>query len=146
MPQTDKQRFLEALDRFGPDMGRWPLGERGAGETLLASDAEARRQFALAERTAILVRHALHVEAPPHLASRIIAAAATRRERPAWRRWLGAFMPRRLATAGVCAAIALVACGALIGRVDEVDVDVDEDATAIVALLMPADLPPDEDR
>lgn len=136
MPDPDLQGFVEALDRFGPQLHRWPARARYDGDALLARSHQARRQLDLAERAHRLTGACLATDAPPLLASRILVYAASHDERPAWRRWLDTFVEGNLVALGAGAAVALLACGVLIGAVDGPAQD--EDAPAIVAFLASA--------
>jgi hypothetical protein len=46
------QTFQNGLDRWGSSLTNWPRREQRAARALLAADAEARRQWALAEQLA----------------------------------------------------------------------------------------------
>lgn len=53
------QTFQSGLDRWGSSLTNWPRREQDAARALLAADAEARRQLALAEQLA------RHLQQPP---------------------------------------------------------------------------------
>jgi hypothetical protein len=77
------QRFEEALDRYGPELERWPLAERAAAATLLVTDAAARAVHAEAKRLQGLLGSVVST-APlrPGAAERILAGIAARRAVP----------------------------------------------------------------
>ena len=77
------QRFEEALDRYGPELERWPLAERAAAATMLVTDAAARAVHAEAMRLqGILERIVSTAPLRPGAAERILAGIAARRAAP----------------------------------------------------------------
>lgn len=141
---TELGSFLDAIDRFGPDVRRWPDAPRRAARHLLGrGDAAAAQALARAERDEALLRSALAIEPPPLLAGRIVARVRERRRASAWTSWLAALLPGDPVRAGAVAAAALVAGGILMGVLQQAEPD--EETGAIVALLSPADLGADGD-
>jgi hypothetical protein len=77
------ERFEEALDRHGPELERWPQGERAAAATFLVTSAAARALHAEARRLqGLLAEVVATAPARPGAAQRILAGIAARRAAP----------------------------------------------------------------
>lgn len=74
----ERGQFQDAIDRFGPDLARWPVVDRCAAEALMAGDPEAIAMLAEACRLDALIRERPSVKAPHGLAARIVAAAVAK--------------------------------------------------------------------
>lgn len=105
-----KDRFEYLLDAYGADFARWPVAEREAGRSVLASDAKLAVVWAQAEALDDMIR--LPVLSPSaQLRDQIIASAASaghrarRVRRALWTLWSGAGVA---ATAVAGAALGMV--------------------------------------
>ena len=68
--------FLDHLDRYGPDLHRWPDEVRAPARTLLATSEQATTAMVDARRLASLLDALPDRPAAPYLASRIAARAS----------------------------------------------------------------------
>lgn len=82
----DDDTFEQSLDRFGPDLERWPDPQANAARTLLQCSASARKLLAEARALDAVLDDLLpFVEAPLGLRSRVLANLPTRET---WFEWL----------------------------------------------------------
>jgi hypothetical protein len=71
----DVSEFENLIDRLGEDMSRWPDGQRGAAEELLASSPDARTLLEEARTLRQALARPL-ARAPAGLVDRIVTAAS----------------------------------------------------------------------
>jgi hypothetical protein len=123
--------FTDYVDRFGPDLGRWPAPMRDAAARLAESDIAAARLQAEAERveTAVATLATPRPLEAPHV-SRLVKALADRRSRYGGDVLVSLRRPRAAfaltLVAGLCFALGVVAGG---------DMDALSDDTSVAALV-----------
>jgi hypothetical protein len=70
-----RQEFQDALDRFGDDLGRWPVADRVRAETLLRDDPASAVLLAEGRRMRVMLAASAPIRAPAGLADRIVGLA-----------------------------------------------------------------------
>lgn len=71
-----RTEFELALDRWGPDLGRWPAGDAERGRACLAADADAVRLLEAAREVDAYLAGLQPHAPPPHLPGTIRALVA----------------------------------------------------------------------
>lgn len=125
--------FIEHLDRYGPDLDRWPVAVRPSGRAFEASSKQAAAAVAEARRLAEILAGLPDRPAPAHLAARIAARAVPGED--LWTR-LDAWFRRALWRPALAASVPL-ALGFVLGLSDPQGADTDDAYLLETIALLP---------